>query len=435
MRIRTILLLGCMVNVALIFGIMIQGGRGRPAVVVEEKAPVVVETNTGPVPVPVVVQAVEPAATAPTNRPLLQWADLESDDYLQLATNLLSAGCPSRTVRDIVLARAQDDYSELLWDLQKSQQPQYWSILAKTKSPRDFSFSDDLEKRINEISSERDEVIGELGKALPAMVEQARLSTPDAWGHLPPDIRAQVLAIQQEETLVSTQVDETLAEIEDVRERRKQKQEVMRKFREVQNQRIRALVGDVQMDEQILRNSDHARWIRSVVGVELSPEEMRQLASARNQVDADIEIPSRRDKAAAEVREERLTERQALRSAAVVKVIGPERFQEVERAEDGEYQTMRKVAWRHGLPMEVANRGYAIKQVAINQANELVAVPGLDDERRAKAAAALLLNVRQELSGVYGLEAFPSLEKYGMDWLDDLFSDVDGIAEPAVSGR
>ena len=102
-------------------------------------------------------------------------------------------------------------------------------------------------------------------------------------------------------------------------------------------------------------------------------------------------------------------------------VLGVVRAGDLARSRDDEYQTMRKVAWRHGLPMEVANRAFAVKQTAVEHARELTALTKVDEERRAQAAALLLQSVRAELSGIYGVEAYPSLEKYGMDWFDGLF--------------
>ena len=86
---------------------------------------------------------------------------------------------------------------------------------------------------------------------------------------------------------------------------------------------------------------------------------------------------------------------------------------------------------RHGLPMDVANRAYDVKQSAQTQLQELLAREQ-DAERRLKATAALLLTVKAELADVYGDQAWPAYEKYGMDWFEKLTTSAEMVEDAPV---
>src|SRR5579871_316351 len=59
-------------------------------------------------------------ATTPAPTPAFHWRQIESEDYKKYVANLREAGCPERTIRDIILA-----------DIQKLYQPRIAAIVPK----------------------------------------------------------------------------------------------------------------------------------------------------------------------------------------------------------------------------------------------------------------------------------------------------------------
>ncbi len=420
MRIRTILALGCAGNLLLIAGIVFQGS--RPRATLEPVPSAKVAPPVGPLAErPQPVASVPPAQPAQAPGPPFRWSDLEADDYLQLATNLLGAGCPTATARDIVIARAQDDYAEVLWDLQRTLQPQFWDHVARCGNLNELPIPDELEKRIDEVSQERDDVMAGLNRVLVAPVAPPRLEGGELWSHLSAGQRDQILRIQQWQVRAIEQIDGQVADVADVSARRKAVRELKLAVRAKMREQIGLVVDEAGLREMNLRAGKPAARLRDIVGLDVSADEMRELAAALDAVGKDVVVPAADDPESTALRRERLAERGRLEAAAVTNVLGAVRAGDLARSGDDEYQTMRKVAWRHGLPMDVADRAFTVKQTAVEHARELTALTKVDEERRAQAAALLLQSVRAELSGIYGVEAYPSLEKYGMDWFDGLF--------------
>lgn len=423
MRIRTILGLGCMVNLVLIAGIVVQGRKMSESVLNRTWQPSLAASTNEVREIPVAVAPSSPEAPVKENPPSFKWSDVESEDYFQLAVNLQGVGCPAQTVRDIVIARAGDDYADVLWDLQKMQQPQFWKKMATGDALPDWRFgTDEVEKRIKELTGERDELVGELYKILGRVKNPPRLG--EQWSHLTVEDQKKLRMAKIEHADKLARLQSGPDAIEDKSERKKKRREFEKELRA----KTKALVGEEGMDEFNLRGSRHAKWILNVIGLDISVAELRSVTVAREVVDLLVELPSGDDPEQVDLRRALRVERDQLRAQAVIEVLGTERAGGLARAADEDYETMRKVAWRHGLLMDVANRAHAVKEVAVSQAAELAAVPGLDDGLRAQAAAALLLNVREELSGIYGEGAYPTLEKYAMGWFDELFKDVKSAA-------
>lgn len=82
---------------------------------------------------------------------------------------------------------------------------------------------------------------------------------------------------------------------------------------------------------------------------------------------------------------------------------------------------LQKIARRHGLAADVAERAIRVKEVAKREAAAIAERAFPDEDARARAAAALMAGVKAELGGIYGEQAWPGLQKYGLDWVDRLF--------------
>lgn len=387
MRIRHILALGVVVNGALVGGVVWQAGQKeagvRTVAVVPAAEPSVTNEEAYAVPLPpgltnVVVQ-----------RPFF-WKDVESDDYLQLIANLRRAGCPDATIRDIVVSRAEEDYAGRCWDLLRPMQTEFWDRLARGEALPRWGLSDDLERQYRDLQARRREVLDRLNKELAARSKPDEFPEAAYWNFLTVEDQAAVRGLYR-------QFAERIAAINEPDKGRRR--EAFVALAKERDEALRQLVGEDSWSEYELRRSGAAGWLRSTAGLALNEEQMRQLLELwrTNNVN-----PAKLT--AAETR------------AEIAAVAGPESLQ---RSAKGEI--FHKVARRHGLPATVAIRAADVRATA--EAEAIKVRTYADDEVRARAAAALLLGVRQELAGIYGDQAWPTLEKYGLAWLDDLFAE------------
>ncbi|MBL6764170.1 MAG: hypothetical protein ISQ14_04380 [Verrucomicrobiae bacterium] len=387
MRIRHILALGLVVNCGLISGVVWQSSleQGKKAI---NTKPVHEVVDAPPdefmVPVPPGMD------TVVVHRAFL-WRDVESDDYLELVGNLRSAGCPESTIRDIVLSRAADDYARRRWELLKPLQARFWDQLAKGRTLTDWEIPDAMEDQAEQLNRERRKMLDALEKELGVKAVPAVFAEAEYWSFLPPETLEQVRKVTEHFEQLSGQLaGSDRAKAEELESKR--------------DEALRLLVGDDHWREYRLRRGAGARWLRGTSGLTLSEAEMRALSSSweTNGID-----PRRLN----------LNERRE----ALAAVAGAERVAEYSRRSDSDFEMLQKIARRHGLAADVAERAIRVKEVAKREAAAIAERAFPDEDARARAAAALMAGVKAELGGIYGEQAWPGLQKYGLDWVDRLF--------------
>jgi len=87
---------------------------------------------------------------------ILDWRAIESDDYKQYVANLRLAGCPEKTVRDVIVADINELYRQRFLELFPStNRIQYW----KTSAPTADLFDEGRIARENELRGEKREFL------------------------------------------------------------------------------------------------------------------------------------------------------------------------------------------------------------------------------------------------------------------------------------
>jgi hypothetical protein len=88
---------------------------------------------------------------------ILDWHAIESDDYKRYVANLRLAGCPEKTVRDVIVADINDLYRHRFRELfPMTNRLQYW----KTSTPMADSYDEGRIAKQNELRSEKRELVG-----------------------------------------------------------------------------------------------------------------------------------------------------------------------------------------------------------------------------------------------------------------------------------
>ena len=410
MRLRTFILTALVVNLALLAGVVFQFS--LPAKVVEKRnGQVASATNIPESTTNISIRLVTVPST--TKIETFRWDDVESDDYLQLAENLRGIGCPPDTVRDIVIGRAKDDYADQVWELQKPMQAALWDYLAKGIEIDDWPLDKQMIERYEQLSLQRGETMKLLAAKLGKRREPEDMPEGDRWSSLPEEMRPAVREIYEK----YSDIRRELVEREEVDDEPKKVRDRLRNLDSERNAELRTLVGDDRWDEYLLRGSENARWIRSLPGLKVAEEEMREFARRRDVIDQQKKEVAKDDPD----REQKLARLDAQRAVVLTEVLGAERAGHVERQRSTDYLTFRNIVRRHGLPRDIANRLYEVQQVAQKNARKLMASEVPDPELRAQAAKAILLNTQSEIMGIIGEQAWPTMQKYGMGWYDKLF--------------
>ena len=130
--------------------------------------------------------------------PAFSWSAIESDDYETYIRNLRSIGCPEETVRDIVLADLNQQYSSRRGRLLTPEPPPYWKLPTPPSPEQQAALAAELER----LDSERVSTIRKLLGVEPSS-EQLKLTTGFTYtdnrlGNLPPAKQDQASLIREE---------------------------------------------------------------------------------------------------------------------------------------------------------------------------------------------------------------------------------------------
>ena len=105
---------------------------------------------------------------------------------------------------------------------------------------------------------------------------------------------------------------------------------------------------------------------------------------------------------------------------SVQEALGSDRFAQYQLANDDQYQALRNVAQRYGLPDSVAAQGLNVQQTAQAAANQVRANSNLSPEDQQAALNAIQQETEQTLSQILGVKVLSTYKEYGGDWLTGL---------------
>lgn len=137
-------------------------------------------------------------AELPAEPPPFKWSTIESNDYETYIRNLRSIGCPEETVRDIVLADLNKQYSSRRGRLLTPEPPPYWKLPTPPTPEQQAALAAELQK----LDSERVSTIRRLLGVDPS-IEQLKFNTGFTYtdnrlGNLPPAKQDQASLIREE---------------------------------------------------------------------------------------------------------------------------------------------------------------------------------------------------------------------------------------------
>jgi hypothetical protein len=368
-------------------------------------------------------------ATRPAN-----WRMLESTNYFTYAINLRNFGCPEETVRDIIIADVVKSYAERRRLLRaNAPPPDYWRTSESGKGlPAE---SAEMRRVLDELDRERSQLIQDvLGVELD--VELARYtddggSTGPLVSFLPEGKRGSVLALQEkyaaQEQAVYGQSNGLLLDSD------------RDALRQIQKQREAELAQVLTPEELLayhLYNSETGNNLRSQLdGFGPTQEEFVKIFQLQKSYDdhfgAGADLGS---DALSGVRGRAEQEAAKALEDEIKRTLGPQRYAEYERSQDGDYRALVQLTDRYKLAPEVANNVYAMKAAAERQKLQVESNPNLTDVQRAQMLATVAQQTERNVSSVLGGELFKDYQRGPGQWLNNLyFFDEDNLPpEPAA---
>jgi hypothetical protein len=387
------------------------------------KTPPVAQAPVAAAPASSMISPSPPVTTPPSPGLPFQWSQIASPDLKIYRDNLRAIGCPELTVREIIRAVINENFRTRRRDILASFQDHYWDIVLRGELVRrQWLPRTEWGQALESLKAERQELIADvLGRdslitEAERQTQRTELEQRRSW--LSPEKREKLIELEEQHQQRLVEWAETLGlrvngmptqEDEDRLENWQQE------FEESETQ----LLTPEELAELQLRESDVANWAASLPGFNPTEDEWRSLTQLRSQFEAPQNAPAGPDL----TDEQRAAQQDEVQSNfvnSVQEALGSDRFAQYQLANDDQYQALRNVAQRYGLPDSVAAQGLNVQQTAQAAANQVRANSNLSPEDQQAALNAIQQETEQTLSQILGVKVLSTYKEYGGDWLTGL---------------
>ena len=343
------------------------------------------------------------------------WMALESTNYVAYIQNLRDFGCPEETVRDIIITDIAKLYGRrkaaLRW---QAQADKYWL-------PNELAETPQFRKQLREIEQEQRELVKSL-LGVDLKRELARYTGEEAYqqakiAFLPAEKLSAVLEVQEKYDALEGEIRLGSRGIFLDEDR-----EAIHRLRRERDAELAKTLAPEELFEYQLRNSETADTLRdSLGGLNPSQEEFRKLFAVQKTFDDQFNAAfNPADENSMEIRARAQQEAQSALDAEIQRNLGPERFAQFERTQDGDYQTLRQITERFNLPSETANAVFDMKLAAERQKQLVELNPGLTEAQRTAMLAAIANETGRSIAGMMGDDVYKAYYRNGGQWLNDL---------------
>lgn len=352
------------------------------------------------------------SATHETSTPAFDWSQLPMDPWEAYREGLRRIGCPDRTVRAILEPVVRHAYSERARALAAPYVGRFWQFVVPPSEAR----RKPLEDAAKALEEEMSKVLEALFRGIGG--QDDGVSGPD------PGTEAQL-------GFLSSAVRDRAADA--LRQNQERTAEFHRTFQGNDPRRrqegFKALQADLDADlDSFLTPEEKAQFklrrspfapLRELTGIVLTEEELASVIHAKEQIAAEPLGDN---------------ERNAREKAELAKLLGPERAADFARAQDGEFQSLLRVADRLEVSTEQATSFWGTRQQAADLARTAMKDPALTDaDRQAQLTALRGWMGKQAEALLGGGRGRATWERAEKNWLDQQFKlpDPDPLAPPA----
>ena len=375
---------------------------------------------------PVAGQSNAAASEADGSTAQSSWSDLQTDDLKEFVRRLRAVGCPEETIKDLVLAQLNRGYSikqRAIW--QNNLNPNdYWKPYKQHFDPAEARKNREHSHQMRDMQKEKTALIVEL---FGVDVEKERrkeegIDNSD-WGWNPngnlaylPEAKRD--AVQKFLDDFQDKEQEFYASVQggwDADARARQKQLEREKMTG-----LAQILTPEELREYALRNSQMASQIQSEIhGVDLTREQYEALFDVRSKYGDGIYnyTDDGNDADAVKQIEQNKKDLQSDIAAA----LGADKAQDLQRAQDYNYQQLNSLANHYDLPADTAAKVYDFKGAAEKAVQDLSANTDLTPEQQQAARAQIQTETEQAVKTAFGSDKiYKRYMNNGGWWLNNL---------------
>lgn len=364
------------------------------------------------------INATNSLFSALAGRPL-SWQALESTNYFAYIQNLRAFGCPEETVKDIILTDIARLYAKRRGEI-RSRAPalNFW----QTGDPNATPAGREINGLLRQLDQERDDLVREL-LDVNFRAEMARYwdedsGEPQDLTFLPTGKKEAVVALQQKYAALEEEIySRTRGLFLD------EDQAALQRLHQQREAELAQVLSPGELEDYQLRNSETAQNMRGQLdGFDPTEEEFRKIFRLQKTFDDQFNNAfDPTDDAASALKAKAQLAAQEAMEAEMRQTLGPQRYAEFQRVQDGDYRDLVQVAERFNLSREVAGSVYDMKLAAERQKALVEGNATLSDEQRGQILAAIAKATEQNVAAALGENVYKSYQRSAGQWLGNLY--------------
>jgi hypothetical protein len=373
----------------------------RPPLAVQTPSPsgLVPETNAEPL---------SPQAVPIPAGLSLQWSQIANADLKIYRDNLNALDCPDATVCEIIRAEINHRFAPRRAAIVAAFQPQAWSFLVRGELALNRMIPQtEWGQSLMALGEERRKLIADVlgGDHSDAEDEQRsrheNLLRQFSW--LPAEKRDRLIALEEQYQRDMMNWTGSLVNGNPAPEDKDRPQKLLQALEQAKQQ----LLTPEELAELQLRESGEAGWAANLSGFEPTEDEWRAVTQLRL-------------KYAGDQRTALQNELQTNFNRAVATALDPDRYAQYQLANNAEYQAVRDVTQRYGLPDDIAAQAYQAQKDAMAAAEQVRNSQDLSPDARQAALTAIQQETERNLAQIFGPNVLPTYKEYRGDWIKGL---------------
>jgi hypothetical protein len=359
---------------------------------------------------------VTPAAAPDIKATPLDWRQVESSDYRQYIANLRAAGCPEKTIRDIIVAEVSELYNQRAKAaFGQTNRFEYWKpgiIYQNLLTEERMATQQELTKEKRQLLKTL------LGESYTDKPDVSAFGMTDTYverllDFLPTDKQTAMMDLEQR---YNSQLLKNLKDPQNV------DSTALRTLLAEKDREALQVLGPEQQLEYDLRMSLTAMSLRGQMGdFEPTEQEFREIFKLRKQFDNEFGpagYSANSDHTSKEERDRRTSAEKEMQSH-IKSLLGEDRYREYKFAPDWQRSSLRDVAREYNVPKQTALKVFDIRDEARSEASRLRNDKTLSTDQRQAALSVVRAATETALGEVLGANAARAYVEKG-SWIKNL---------------
>ena len=350
----------------------------------------------------------------------LQWSQIANADLKIYRDNLNAIGCPDATVGEIIRAEINHRFAPRRAAIVAAFQPRAWSFLVRGELALTWMIPQtEWGQSLMALGEERRQLIADVlgGDHSDSEVEQRsrheNLMRQYSW--LPAEKRDRLIALEDQYQHDMMNWAGSLVNGAPAPGDKDRPQKLLQELQQTKQQ----LLTPDELAELQLRESNEANWAGNLSGFEPTEDEWRAVTQLRLKQAGDQSQLADPDLS----NEQRTALQNGLQADfdhAVKSALGSDRYSQYQLANNEEFQAVRDVTQRYGLPDDIAAQAYQAQRDAVAAAGQVRNRQDLSPDARQAALTAIQQETERNLAQILGPDVLPTYKEYRGGWITGL---------------